>query len=109
MVDDHCVYFAARKQDLGIAGFGISVTTMEEVFIKVGEGTEETLERRCVLLCCTLYRCVTLLYDLCFPLRIERTFSNASQVAPPQEDTPPGILFHCILFGDRNTGRERKS
>ena len=40
--------YLARKKDLGIAGFGISVTTMEEVFIKVGEGTEETLERRCV-------------------------------------------------------------
>ena len=36
----------ARKSDLGIAGFGISVTTMEEVFIKVGEGTDETLEHR---------------------------------------------------------------
>jgi len=33
----------ARKVDLGISGFGVSVTTMEEVFIKVGEGanTEE--------------------------------------------------------------------
>ena len=36
----------ARKSDLGISGFGISVTTMEEVFIKVGEGTDESLERR---------------------------------------------------------------
>jgi len=35
--------FLARKADLGISGFGVSVTTMEEVFIKVGEGvnTEE--------------------------------------------------------------------
>ena len=38
--------FAARKDELGIAGFGISVTTMEEVFIKVGEGTDETLQER---------------------------------------------------------------
>ena len=38
--------YTARKSELGIAGFGISVTTMEEVFIKVGEGTEETLEQR---------------------------------------------------------------
>ena len=37
---------SARKSELGIAGFGISVTTMEEVFIKVGEGTDESLERR---------------------------------------------------------------
>ena len=87
-----CVYFAARKQDLGIAGFGISVTTMEEVFIKVGEGTEETLEHRCVLNCAVT--CVTLLCDVCFLLRIERTFSNASQVAPAQEDGPPGMLFY---------------
>ena len=42
-----CMYvFAARKDELGIAGFGISVTTMEEVFIKVGEGTDETLQER---------------------------------------------------------------
>ena len=39
-------YVVARKTELGISGFGISVTTMEEVFIKVGEGTDETLERR---------------------------------------------------------------
>ena len=38
---------AAQKEQLGIAGFGISVTTMEEVFIKVGEGTDETLDERC--------------------------------------------------------------
>ena len=37
---------AAQKENLGIAGFGISVTTMEEVFIKVGEGTDETLDER---------------------------------------------------------------
>ncbi|CAI8053623.1 ATP-binding cassette sub-family A member 3 [Geodia barretti] len=36
----------AQKEQLGIAGFGISVTTMEEVFIKVGEGTDETLDER---------------------------------------------------------------
>ena len=57
------VYYLARKKELGIAGFGISVTTMEEVFIKVGEGTDETLERRCVLcvLCihnCFVYYCI---------------------------------------------------
>ena len=37
---------AARKTELGVSSFGVSVTTMEEVFIKVGEGTEETLDER---------------------------------------------------------------
>ncbi len=37
---------AARKVELGVSSFGISVTTMEEVFIKVGEGVDETLETR---------------------------------------------------------------
>jgi len=33
-------YFSlAQKRELGISGFGISVTTIEEVFIKVGEGS----------------------------------------------------------------------
>ena len=31
----------AEKAALGISSFGISMTTMEEVFIKVGEGVEE--------------------------------------------------------------------
>ena len=31
----------AHKVQLGISGFGISVTTMEEVFIKVGENNVE--------------------------------------------------------------------
>ena len=42
----NCLYTVAHKDELGIAGFGISVTTMEEVFIKVGEGTDESLEHR---------------------------------------------------------------
>ena len=34
----------AEKAALGIVSFGVSVTTMEEVFIKVGEGmTDEAL------------------------------------------------------------------
>ena len=37
---------AARKSELGVSSFGISVTTMEEVFIKVGEGSAETVEDR---------------------------------------------------------------
>ena len=36
----------AHKEDLGISSFGVSVTTMEEVFIRVGEGMDETLETR---------------------------------------------------------------
>ena len=36
----------ADKTDLGIQSFGVSITTMEEVFIKVGEGTDETLDDR---------------------------------------------------------------
>jgi len=38
----------SRKAELGISSFGVSVTTMEEVFMKVGEGTEETLETRVI-------------------------------------------------------------
>ena len=30
-----------NKGEYGISGFGVSVTTMEEVFIKVGEGSSE--------------------------------------------------------------------
>ncbi|KXJ07385.1 ATP-binding cassette sub-family A member 3 [Exaiptasia diaphana] len=33
-----------KKEEYGIASFGVSVTTMEEVFIKVGEGSEKTVE-----------------------------------------------------------------
>ena len=39
-------FLPARKADLGISSFGISVTTMEEVFIRVGQGMDETLESR---------------------------------------------------------------
>ena len=45
-VNNVLFFCAARKSELGIAGFGISLTTMEEVFIKVGEGTDETLKHR---------------------------------------------------------------
>ncbi len=33
----------SKKKKLGIDGFGISITTMEEVFLKVGEDTENAL------------------------------------------------------------------
>ena len=36
----------ATKAELGILSFGVSITTMEEVFMKVGEGTDETLNDR---------------------------------------------------------------
>lgn len=32
-----------RKEELGINSFGVSVTTMEEVFIRVSSGTDEIL------------------------------------------------------------------
>ena len=42
-----------ERKALGIVSFGVSVTTMEEVFMKVGEGaTDETLNDRyisCIL------------------------------------------------------------
>ena len=41
-----CISCAARKTELAVSSFGVSVTTMEEVFIKVGEGTDETLDER---------------------------------------------------------------
>ena len=36
-----------ERKELGIVSFGVSVTTMEEVFMKVGEGaTDDTLNDR---------------------------------------------------------------
>ncbi len=52
--------FAARRAELGVSSFGISVTTMEEVFIKVGEGSDEHMYV-CVCVCvcvCACVRCV---------------------------------------------------
>ena len=48
-VRGHSLLPVARKVDLGLSSFGVSVTTMEEVFIQVGRGTDETLESRLVL------------------------------------------------------------
>ena len=39
---------SAHKAEYGISGFGVSITTMEEVFIKVGEGLDEALEGRLI-------------------------------------------------------------
>ena len=36
----------ADKVALGIQSFGVSITTMEEVFMKVGEDSDETLDNR---------------------------------------------------------------
>lgn len=33
----------ARKEELDVAGYGVSVTTLEEVFLRVGHGSEEPL------------------------------------------------------------------
>ena len=37
---------AGRKEELSIAGFGVSVTTMEEVFLKVKEEVDESIESK---------------------------------------------------------------
>ena len=36
-------YCVAQKDDLGISSFGISLTTMEEVFMRVSTGNDSTL------------------------------------------------------------------
>lgn len=36
----HC-FSACQKGELGIAGYGVSVTTLEEVFLRVGHGSDE--------------------------------------------------------------------
>lgn len=35
-----------RKSELGVAGYGVSVTTLEEVFLRVGHGSEEPCPNR---------------------------------------------------------------
>ena len=37
---------SGNKFDLGIAEFGVSVTTMEEVFLKVKQESDENIESR---------------------------------------------------------------
>ena len=42
---DICIIQPLDKMDeFGIASFGVSITTLEEVFIKVGEGAEKTVD-----------------------------------------------------------------
>ena len=38
--------------EYGITSFGVSVTTLEEVFMKVGEGAEKTVDDLYVVLSC---------------------------------------------------------
>lgn len=33
-----------KMDEFGITSFGVSVTTLEEVFMKVGEGAEKTVD-----------------------------------------------------------------
>lgn len=35
----------SRREELGINSFGVSVTTMEEVFLKVGEEMDDSLSK----------------------------------------------------------------
>ena len=42
----HVFIIIAEKVELGISSFGVSITTMEEVFIKVGLGEDATLESK---------------------------------------------------------------
>ena len=51
---------SAERDVLGVSSYGISVTTMEEVFMKVREGADETLRHRssptaCVPLCINVH------------------------------------------------------
>ena len=44
----YCATFVSsgQKAELGISSFGVSITTMEEVFIKVGHGEDATLKSK---------------------------------------------------------------
>ena len=51
-------FFVDNKEQLGIASFGISVTTLEEVFIKVGEGSDKTVDDMYVTMQAFSYNCI---------------------------------------------------
>lgn len=40
----HIIHPIDKMEEYGIASFGVSVTTLEEVFMKVGEGSEKTVD-----------------------------------------------------------------
>ncbi len=69
----------ARKIELGVSSFGVSITTMEEVFIKVGDGTDDTLETRFGGLVGRRVRVVT----LSSPCRLRRRGTQRSIASPP--------------------------
>ena len=43
-----------HKEKLGIVSYGLSVTTMEEVFMKVGEGVDETAIQETLVIFCLI-------------------------------------------------------
>ena len=45
-----------KMDEYGITSFGVSVTTLEEVFMKVGEGAEKTVDDLYVSHCITNLR-----------------------------------------------------
>ena len=53
---------ADKMDEYGITSFGVSVTTLEEVFMKVGEGAEKTVDDLYVLHSITHLRHFTLLH-----------------------------------------------
>ena len=44
-----CYCCIDRKRSLGISSYGVSVTTMEEVFIQVGKDEDEEIQKKYVL------------------------------------------------------------
>lgn len=44
----YVLHVLAKKDNLGISSFGLSVTTMEEVFLQVGRDEEEVIEKKYV-------------------------------------------------------------
>ena len=78
----HCIYMyhvhvyvhtctcIVEQDGLGVSSYGISVTTMEEVFMKVREGEEETLKERSTSKCCVSFlsvRCDSIIHVLVVP------------------------------------------
>ena len=86
-----------KKEELGIAGFGVSVTTMEEVFLKVKDESDEDIKSR-------LHRRGTL-----------RPGSKRQPVEPVEHTPPPApgphtlpmynMLYLCLVqhFVDLNS------
>ena len=62
------IIITAEQGDLGVSSYGISVTTMEEVFMKVREGADETLRHRYIHILYTCAGCTKKNYSF-VPLR----------------------------------------